>query len=161
MPTSSRPKTKSLLDRLPFIGGDEDDLELADLLRPAKSVWSKVGDQIEPILYQILCDPKNALRRTVDNALQDGTKSAVLVLAPLLIAQFALAPAVAGVVAAIVVKALATRGQKKLCDELRAEAGKSRGAKRPAAKMPAKSKTAKRTPQSSGRARPKPASKRK
>jgi len=73
---------------------------------------------VEPALYALLCDKKSSTRATVDKALKGGASSATAILAPLLITQFALAPAVAAVVAAVAVQAVATAGQKKLCQEL-------------------------------------------
>jgi len=87
------------------------------VIKTMQDLMDKLGDKAEPILYALLCNEQNPLRKTVDEALRGG-KSGVAVLVPLLIAQFALAPAVAAVVAGFVVKTLASKGQEKLCEEL-------------------------------------------
>jgi hypothetical protein len=77
---------------------------------------------------------------TVDNALRNGTRSAVVVLIPLLIAQFALAPTVAVSVAGVLVRTIATKGQEKLCEELaEARLAKTRVKRHVAAKPEIKS----------------------
>jgi|GEM_PF-2256680 len=89
-----------------------------EAIQGARALLKKFGAEVEPALYALLCDKKSSTRATVDKALKGGASSATAILAPLLITQFALAPAVAAVVAAVAVQAVATAGQKKLCQEL-------------------------------------------
>ena len=116
-----QPKKKSLIPNLPSLPQIdlpkpfEDGLEV---VKGARDLISKFGGQVEPALYALLCDKKSPTRLKVDKALKGGTQSAVALLVPLLIAQFALAPAVAALVAAVAVQAIASAGQERLCEEL-------------------------------------------
>lgn len=93
-------------------------------IKGARNLLAKFGAQVEPALYALLCDQKSTIRETVDKALKGGTASASAILVPLLIGEFALAPAVATVVAAVAMQAIAAAGQEKLCQELaKAQAG--------------------------------------
>lgn len=89
-----------------------------EAIKGARSLIRRFGTQVEPALYALLCDKKSTTRDSVDKALKGGAASATAILVPLLIGQFALAPAVATVVAAVAVQALAAAGQEKLCEEL-------------------------------------------
>jgi hypothetical protein len=125
--------------------------------KTTQELLEKMGDKAEPILYALLCDEQNPLRKTVDEALHGGTKSAIAVLVPLLVAQFALAPAIAVVVAGFVVKTLASKGQEKLCKELSEARAKKDKAKRCSAVKPktkpraTKSKARRRTTKSAAK----------
>ena len=101
-----------------------------------KDLLDKLGGKAEPALYTFLCEEKTSMRSVVDDALRNGTQSAIVVLIPLLIAQFALAPAVAAVVAGVVVKTLASKGQRKLCKEMREAREAKAQAKRKVAAKP-------------------------
>jgi len=113
----------------------------AEVIKGVRGLIAKFGAQVEPALYTLLCDKQNKTRETVDKALKGGTGSAAAVLAPLLIAQFALAPAVAAMVAAVAVQAIAAAGREKLCEAL-AEGRKDTDAAKPAAEPTPKPKLA-------------------
>ncbi len=89
-----------------------------EAIKGARSLIRRFGAQVEPALFALLCDKKSSTRESVDKALKGGAASATAILVPLLIGQFALAPAVAAVVAAVAVQALAAAGQENLCEEL-------------------------------------------
>ena len=77
------------------------------------------GEPVRNALNSLLCDPQSALRMVAgDSLLTGGVKSAVGVLVPLLVAQFALSPAAALLVATLVIKAVAANGEKAVCEEL-------------------------------------------
>jgi hypothetical protein len=76
------------------------------------------GESVQTAVYALLCDRKSSLHKTTEGALSSGVKAAVGVLVPVLVAQFALAPAVALVVATLGVKVIATQGERTLCEEL-------------------------------------------
>jgi hypothetical protein len=88
-----------------------------DLTRELRSLTTRFGPPVEAALQALLCE-QGSLRNTVEKSLEGGAKSALALVVPLLVAQFALAPTVALLVATLVIKALATHGQKKLCAEL-------------------------------------------
>jgi len=88
-----------------------------DLVRDLRSLTSRYGPPAEAALRALLCE-RGSLRHSVEKALDGGVKSALALVVPLLVAQFALAPTVALLVAAFVIKTLATHGQKQLCAEL-------------------------------------------
>ena len=75
------------------------------------------GEPIRDALYALLCDPDNKLRKIVPVGMEDsGRAAAVGVLVPMLVAQFALAPAVALLVATLVIDASAANAQKTVCE---------------------------------------------
>jgi hypothetical protein len=75
------------------------------------------GEPIRNALYALLCDPDNKLRKMVPVGLEaSGRAAAVGVLVPALVAQFALAPAVALLVATLVIDASAANAQKTVCE---------------------------------------------
>lgn len=90
-----------------------------DLARDLRNLRARFGPPAEAALRALLCE-QGSLRNSVEKALDGGAKSAVALIVPLLMAQFALAPTVALLVATLAIKALATHGQKKLCAELSA-----------------------------------------
>jgi|GEM_PF-2581843 len=92
-----------------------------DLTRELRSLTARFGPSVEAALRALLCE-QGSLHNSVEKALNGGTQSAMGLVVPLLIAQFALAPTVALLVATLAIKALATHGQKKLCAELSAAA---------------------------------------
>jgi len=107
-----------------FVGGYSRRLPLSeqastDLTRELRSLTTRFGPPVEAALRALLCE-QGSLRNTVEKSLEGGAKSALGLVVPLLVAQFALAPTVALLVATLVIKALATHGQKKLCAELSA-----------------------------------------
>ncbi len=110
-----------------------------DVIQGVRELLNKFGAQVEPALYALLCDKKSPTRATVDKALKGGGASATTMLVPLLVAQFALAPAVAALVAAVAVQAIASTGQEKLCKELAESRKKDDGqkAKKPRRKQQA------------------------
>lgn len=130
--TTNLHKKKSLFDRLTRIQSGSSppprrtaksepvDQDKHGATQTIHDLLERMGDKVEPALYALLCDTENPLRKTTDDALHNGTRSAIAALVPLLIAQFALAPAVAVVVAGFAVKTLASKGQNKLCEELAA-----------------------------------------
>ena len=77
------------------------------------------GEPVRNALYNLLCEPESAMRTATQTALGGGgVSSAVGVLVPLLVAQFAMAPAVALLVGTLVIKAFASSGEKAVCEEL-------------------------------------------
>lgn len=88
-----------------------------DLVRDLRNLTTRFGPPVEAALRALLCD-QGSLRNSVEKALEGGAKSGIALIVPLLIAQFALAPTVALLVATLAIKALATHGQNKLCAEL-------------------------------------------
>jgi hypothetical protein len=76
------------------------------------------GDPVRKALYALLCDESGLFKSITGGVTSDGIKAGVGMLVPLLISQFALAPAVALLVATLVLKAVAANGQKALCEEL-------------------------------------------
>ena len=94
-------------------------------LKPSKSVihtiedlLDKLGDEIEPALYALLCDDKHDLNSAAKGAVGKGSRLAMFALAPAIAAQFALTPAVAVAVVGVVAKELVTKGPDALCEEL-------------------------------------------
>jgi len=143
-----QPKKKSLIPNLPSLPQIdlpkpfEDGLEV---VKGARDLISKFGGQVEPALYALLCDRRSPARGKVDKALKGGTQSAVALLVPLLITQFALAPAVAALVAAVAVQAIASAGQGRLCEELAERTAKPKPQQRAKAKHAAEAKPKRRT----------------
>jgi hypothetical protein len=76
------------------------------------------GVKVRKALYAMLCEENGPLRPLVSGTTATGAKSAVGFLVPVLAAQFALAPAVALLVATLVIKTAAAHGEKSLCEEL-------------------------------------------
>ena len=76
------------------------------------------GPKVRRVLYALLCEENGALRPIVSGATASGAKSAVGFLVPVIAAQFALAPAVALLIATLVIKAVAASGEKSLCEEM-------------------------------------------
>ena len=116
-----QPTKKPLLPILPSLPQVDLSKPVAgglNALKGVRELLGKFGAQVEPALYALLCDKKSPTRLKVDKAVKGGTQSAVALLVPLLIAQFALAPAVAALVAAVAVQAIASAGQERLCEEL-------------------------------------------
>jgi hypothetical protein len=142
-----------------------------DLTRELRSLTTRFGPPVEAALRALLCE-QGSLRNTVEQALEGGAKSALALVVPLLVAQFVLAPTVALLVATLVIKALATHGQKKLCAELSqsvtdpllpalpvaAQPPKPAASAQPKRKSPAKakSKTKKSAARSKAKSRSKP-----
>lgn len=129
----------------------------AQLAGEVKRLITHFGEPVRPALRALLCDQTSSLHATLETALACGTKSAIALLVPMLITQFALAPAAALFVAALVVKALATRGRERLCAEL-AQPSRPRGRRRTSAATgrPRRSAAQPGRPQPRGaRARPK------
>jgi hypothetical protein len=130
-----------------------------DVIKGVRDLIARFGAQVEPALYALLCDKQDKTRETVDKALKGGVGSAAAVLTPLLIGKFALAPAVAAMVAAVAVQAIAAAGRDKLCEAL-AEGRTDLGAAQPAPEPPpkeARTKTAATSKTKPPRARKKPA----
>jgi hypothetical protein len=74
------------------------------------------GEPVRNALYALLCDQESPLRKIADTSLADNGKSAVGLLVPVLVAQFTLAPAVALLVATLVLKAVMAGGEKAVCE---------------------------------------------
>lgn len=74
------------------------------------------GESVRKALYSLLCEPDSALRKMTTSLLAENGKSAVGQLVPVLVAQFALAPAVALLVATLVIRALASGGENAVCE---------------------------------------------
>ena len=130
--------------------------QVARLAEAIGELIDHCGESVQTAVYELLCRKSN-LRKTTEGALNSGVKAAVGVLVPVLVAQFALAPAVAVVVATLVVKVIAAQGERTLCEELakrtRARttargkgARRSSPQRRTAAKRPARRAGAKKSP---------------
>ena len=76
------------------------------------------GVKVRKALYAMLCEENGSLRPLVSGTTASGAKSAVGFLVPVLAAQFSLAPAVALLVATLVIKTTAAHGEKSLCEVL-------------------------------------------
>jgi outer membrane biosynthesis protein TonB len=87
-------------------------------IRGAQNLIRQFGKHVEPALYALLCDTQSETRATVDKALKAGGPAASAVLVPLLTSQFSIAPAIATMVSAVVLQAIATVGQEKMCRAL-------------------------------------------
>jgi hypothetical protein len=132
--------------------------QVACLAQVVGELVDRFGESVQAALYEFLCDRESALHKTTEGALGGGMKAAVAVLVPLLVAQFALAPAVALVVATLVVKVIATQGEQTLCEELtkraharatargKASSRSGKGTRRPGPQR----RTAKRTAKKAG-----------
>ena len=109
----------------------------AELVADSHSLVAQFGKPVEQALSALLCDDSE-LRPALNEALGGGVRSGVALVVPLLISSFALAPAVALVVATLVIKTFAARGQKALCAELESRAAKSKAKsiKRPSQPRP-------------------------
>lgn len=110
---------------------------IAELVADSHNLIAQFGKPVEQALYALLCQDSE-LRPTLNEALGGGVKSGVALVVPILVGQFALAPTVALVVATLVIKTFATRGQKTLCAELEsgAERPKAKSKKRPSKLRP-------------------------
>jgi hypothetical protein len=109
--------------------------QAARLTEAIGELVDRSGESVQVVIYELLCNKESSLHKTTEGALSNGAKAAMGVLVPVLVAQFALAPAVALVVAALAVKVIAAKGEQALCEEL---------AKRAAAQAKAKRKTTRR-----------------
>ncbi len=100
-----------------------------EAIRGAQNLIRQFGKQVEPALYTLLCDTQSETRAQVDKALKAGGPAASAVLVPLLTSQFGIAPVIATMVSAVVLQAIATVGQEKMCRAL-AETGAPKEAPR-------------------------------
>ena len=91
-----------------------------EVIKGAQDLIRKFGAQVEPALYGLLCDTSSVNRTAMDKALKNGGTAATATLIPLLISDYSISPAIATMVAAVVVQAIATVGQEKLCQALAA-----------------------------------------
>jgi hypothetical protein len=77
------------------------------------------GVKVRKALYALLCEENGSLRSMMNGAAETGgEKSTVGFLVPVISAQFNLAPAVALLVATLVIKTTAAHGEKSVCEEL-------------------------------------------
>ena len=110
---------------------------IAELANDSHRLIAQFGKPVELALFALLCQDSK-LQPTLNEALGGGVKSGVALVVPILVGQFALAPTVALVVATLVIKTFATRGQKALCMELesRAQRSETQSRKRPSKLRP-------------------------
>ena len=103
----------------------------------AHRLIEQFGRPVELALFALLCQDSE-LRPALDKAADGGVKFGIALIVPILVGQFVLAPAVALVVATLVIKTFAAHGQKALCAELESRAAKSKAQskKRPSRPMP-------------------------
>ena len=92
-------------------------VRLEELTKELNELLTSFGKPAEAALYSILCEA-GELRTLVDQTVSEGIRSALAFMVPLLVAQFALTPAVALLIATFVVKTFAIKAQEKLCAEL-------------------------------------------
>ena len=97
----------------------------ADLAADAYRLIEQFGRPVELALSALLCQDSE-LRPTLDKTMESGVKSGIAFIMPILVGQFVLVPAVALVVATLVIKTFAAHGQKALCAELESRAAKSK-----------------------------------
>ncbi len=90
-----------------------------------ENLFDKLGDQAEPILYALLCDAKHPLYQSMKDVATKGSNLAMLTLAPMIVANFAVTPALAALIVGVLIKTLATKGPDKLCEELAKRRGVS------------------------------------
>jgi hypothetical protein len=90
----------------------------------------RFGDGVKPALYEFLCDAKGRSRSAASRALKHSVEAGVALLVPILVKDFKLDAMAAAGVATLVVKALASRGQDKLCEELSTSAKPKKKPKR-------------------------------
>lgn len=100
-----------------------------EAIRGAQNLIRQFGKQVEPALYSLLCDTQSETRATVDKALKAGGPAASAVLVPLLTSQFGIAPVIATMVSAVVLQAIATVGQEKMCRALAETSGPKEAAR--------------------------------
>lgn len=74
------------------------------------------GEPVRKALYAMLCEQDSALRKMTITTFADSGTAAVGQLVPILVAQFSLAPAVALLVATLVVKAVSAHGEQAVCE---------------------------------------------
>lgn len=96
------------------------DKEAKEFAATLKKLIDQSGAQVEKALYYMLCDPTNVARADIKKAMDNSTKAAIALVVTLLVGQFALAPATALILASIVVKIFAAKGQEKVCAEMKA-----------------------------------------
>ena len=104
--------------------GRSGQMSIVELVNDSHRLIAQFGKPVEQALFALLCQDSK-LRPTLNEALGGGGKSGVALVVPILVGQFALAPTVALVVATLVIKTFATRGQKALCTELESRAQRS------------------------------------
>jgi len=92
-------------------------MRLEELVKEMSDLLTKFGKPAEVALYSIICEG-GELRTLVDQVVSEGIRSALGFIVPLLVAQFALTPAVALIIATFIVKTFAIKAQEKLCVEL-------------------------------------------
>ena len=89
MPKTTDPQEKeTMLDRLPSLrsGGallrriakSKPTEDKPGAVKTMQELLEKMGDKVEPILYALLCDEQNPLRKTVDETLRNGTSRPLL-----------------------------------------------------------------------------------
>jgi hypothetical protein len=84
----------------------------AMMLAFGREWWKK----LEPQLFEVLCNKNNPQHQDLIKALQDGIKMLAAALAPALVAQAAMLPAIAIVVATIAAKEIAEAGLEVACE---------------------------------------------
>jgi|GEM_PF-3963059 len=100
---------------------------------------SQHGEPVRKALYGLICEKGGALHGLTSSAMVSGGKSAAGVLVPALVAQFALAPAVALLVATLVIKTISAGGEKVLCEGMILQGRKTARSKRARAHVQATS----------------------
>jgi hypothetical protein len=117
-----------------------------DLRDDLTVLLDRFGDGVKPARYEFLCDEAGKSRSAASKALRRSVEAGVALIVPMLVRDFKLDAVAAAGVATLVVKALATRGQGRLCEELsnstRPKPKKPR--RKPAPKRPARKKPAAR-----------------
>lgn len=88
-----------------------------ELAKELNLLLTRFGTPVEKALYATLCD-RGEIRRLVDEAMGESVRAAVSLIVPLLVAQFALTPSIALLVASFIIKTLASKAQDRLCQEL-------------------------------------------
>jgi len=94
-----------------FSAADTEMGVLDDLKEFGKKWWS----ELEPRIFDLLCNNKNPQHDDLMKALGDGAKLLAIALAPALVAQAAALPAVAIVIATIAAKKIADAGLEAAC----------------------------------------------
>ncbi|MGQ9598174.1 MAG: hypothetical protein ACUVWZ_02035 [Anaerolineae bacterium] len=81
-----------------------------------KAFAQKWWDNLEPKLYDLICNRDNEQHDQLMNALADGAKMLAMVLAPALVTQISTLPAIAIVIATIAAKKIAESGLEATCE---------------------------------------------
>ena len=134
-----RRKSNAVGDFVDWLVPDQFESGLGGLHDDLAVLLNRFGDGVRPALYEFLCDETGKSRSAAKRALNHSVEAGVALVVPILVKDFKLDAVAAIGVATLVIKALATRGQGKLCEELSASVRvKPKKPKRPLKRPPRK-----------------------